>query len=511
MAEDDAPTTEEAQPLDQLVRRGLRWSFVNTAAGRTANFLVGVIIARIVVPDDYGTFAVALVTTTFLLSLNDVGVSAAIVRWPGDIREIASTAATLVLAVSTGMYLVLFAAAPWLARVLNVPDAGGLIRLLGLSVVLDALFAVPTVAITRSFAQHHRTLSDMVSLVFGSAVAIVLAARGYGAWGLAWGRLAGVLAGGIVILVVSPIRVRPGFDRRIARELLHFGAPLAGSAVLAFVMLNTDYVVVGHVLGAVALGYYYLAFNLSSWPVNTLSFSVRRVSLAGFSRLQHNAAEMRAAFASSLRLLALAAFPVCVLLAMLAAPLVHFVYGTKWAPAAAPLRWLAILGAIRVVAELTEDYLVGAGRPRIQAVVQGAWTIALIPVLVVGAHVHGIAGVGAGHVLVALAVVVPMLLWGLARSGVGPTVPLRAVVPALLLSALAVAGASVGLLATSRPFWQLAIGGSTALLFAGGAAVAMRKMGMLGGQSSNSSVTTAHPAQAGATGSTIPLELSDPG
>ena len=90
-----------------------------------------------------------------------------------------------------------------------------------------------------------------------------------------------------------------------------------GSAFLTFAVLNTDYIVVGHVLGPVALGFYYLAFNVSSWPVTTISFTVRRVSLAGFSRLQHDRSEMQGAFLRAPLLLSTVAFPVCALLVAL--------------------------------------------------------------------------------------------------------------------------------------------------------------------------------------------------
>jgi len=86
---------------------------------------------------------------------------------------------------------------------------------------------------------------------------------------------------------------------------------------MGIAMLNVDYVVVGRVLGPVALGLYLMAFNLSSWPVNVFSFAVRRVSLAGFSRLQSDHARLKSAFARSGALLMAATIPVCALLATL--------------------------------------------------------------------------------------------------------------------------------------------------------------------------------------------------
>ncbi len=425
----EEPAEADGDSLDRLVRRGLVWSFVNTASTRGINFLITVVLAHLVAPSDWGVFAVALVTMSLLLSLNDVGISSAIVRFPGDVREIAATGATLIIGASFALYGVLFALSPVVARVLKVPEATGVLRLLAVSVILDALFAVQSAAMTREFKQRQRTISDLANLAVFSTLAISLAVHGSGPWALAWATLAGTTAGGIVILVTSPIRVWPGWDPVMARQLVHFGIPLTGSAFLTFAVLNTDYIVVGHVLGPVALGFYYLAFNVSSWPVTTISFTVRRVSLAGFSRLQHDRTEMHDAFLRAARLLSTVAFPVCALLIALAAPLVRFVYGERWAASAAPLRWLAVLGAMRVVAELGYDYLVAAGRPRATVVLQAAWFFSLVPALTIGAHLNGITGVGEGHAFVVIFVVLPGHALGAAPdrpvAGLGAACPRR--------------------------------------------------------------------------------------
>lgn len=460
----EEPAQDEGDSFDRVVKRGLIWSFVNTASTRGINFLITVVLAHLVAPKDWGVFAVALVTMQLLLSLNDVGISSAIVRFPGDVRDIAATGATLIFGASLALFGILFALSPVVARVLNVPTATGVLRLLSVSVLLDAVFAVQSAAITREFKQHFRTISDMANLLVFSVVAIGLAIHGSGPWALAWGQLAGTVAGGIVIVITSPIRVRPGFDRAIAGELVHFGLPLTGSAFLTFAVLNTDYVVVGHVLGPVALGFYYLAFNVSSWPVTTISFTVKRVALAGFSRLQHDSGEMQSAFLRASGLLSVVAFPVCALLVALAAPLVQFIYGDRWAASAAPLRWLAILGAMRVITELGYDYLVAAGRPRATVVLQAAWFFSLVPALVIGAHLHGITGVGEGHVFVVVAVVLPVMLWTLHRSGLAPFAMIAVLVRSLALAGLIGGAAFLGARWASGEFTRLASGGVCGLV-----------------------------------------------
>ena len=451
--------------FSRQVRSGLGWSFLNNSLGRLGTLLGGILLARILQPRDYGVFAVALVGMQFVMSLNDVGITAALIRWPGDLRELARTAMTVILAVTALLYAAFFLAAPWFAGALNAPEAAGVLRLLGLTLLIDGVFAVPTALLTRSFLQGRRTVADLSNLTVSTAVSVYLAAKGHGVWSLAWGRLAGNATSGVLIYALAPARFRPGFRLAHARELLAFGMPLAGSSFLLFVMLNVDYVVVGRVLDPVALGLYVMAFNLASWPVNMFSFAVRRVSLAGFSRLQEDPPRMRVAFTRSFALLMAITVPACLLLAVLGAPLIRFVYGARWVPAAEALRFLAILGIVRVAVELGYDLLVAAGRSRAVFGLQLLWTCALIPVLALGAVLDGIRGAGLGHAAVALLLVAPAFVLALHRVGIGPVQLGRHLARPFLGGVLLVAVAALtGRILPGGDLERLAVGGAAALL-----------------------------------------------
>ena len=466
MGSPQAAVSDEGSPQSQnlgpQIKRAFGWSFLNNVLGRVGLFVSGVVLAHLLTPHDYGVFAVALVVLQVLMSLNDMGLSAAIIRWEGDLRVVARTATTLIVAASVALFAVMFVAAPAAARALNVPDGVGVLRLLAVGLIIDGCFSVSATFLTREFRQGARLSADMVNLVVSTSVTIALAANGYGAWSLAWGRIAGNTVSGLIILALSPLRVWPGFDRAHARKLLSFGIPLVGSNLLGIAMLNVDYVVVGRVLGPVALGLYLMAFNLSSWPVNVFSFAVRRVSLAGFSRLQNDHARMESAFARSGALLMAATIPVCALLATLGLPLIRFVYGDKWQAAAGALHFLAILGIARVALELAYDLLVALGKSRAVLALQGAWVAALIPALTVGAHIDGIRGVGVAHVFVALGLIAPAFAVALRRNGFGPA----SYLPSLtrpVLGGLVITGVGVAAqLALRGDIVELLVGGSAA-------------------------------------------------
>jgi PST family polysaccharide transporter len=466
-----AEAAAEADPdVAGRARRAVAWSWLNTVVGRVGSVVIGVVLARILVPADYGAFAVALIVLNALLSVNELGVSLAVVRWPGDVSRIAPTVVTLSAASSVLLLGAALAAAPWVAVALHAPGATGALRVLSCAVLIDAVTAVPAALMTREFLQRQRMLVDLAGFVVTAGLSVGLAAAGAGVWSLVCSALAGNLVNGALVVAAAPRRYRPGFDRAVARELLGFGAPLALASLLVFALLNVDYVVVGASLDAVQLGFYLLAFNLSTWPVTVFSAPARRVSLPAFARLHADGGQApgpsraSAAFVPACTALVTATLPACLLLGLLAGPLVGLVYGPTWAPTAAVLPWLMVLAVTRVVGELAYDFLVALDRPRATLAVQAAWLAATAPALVVGAHLGGIVGLAMAHAVVCLTVALPGYALTLSRAGVSVVALLRDLARPGAAAVTALAAGGVAGLLVSSPLALLAVGGTAVAL-----------------------------------------------
>jgi O-antigen/teichoic acid export membrane protein/glycosyltransferase involved in cell wall biosynthesis/pimeloyl-ACP methyl ester carboxylesterase len=464
------PTTngDEGRPdertLGALVRNSLGWSFANNVAGRSLTFVSSLVLARLLEPRQFGVFAIALVVYSLLISLNDVGIYATIVRWPGDLDEVAPTATTLIFLTSLVAYGVFFVLAPYCCRLVGAPGATSVSRLLALAIIVDGIFAVPVGMLTRYFRQDLRTIADLVNSAVATVISIVLAVKGYGVWSLAWGRLLGNLVGAILCMVYSKPRYRPGFRLGAAKRLLRNGAPLLGTTVITIGVFNVDYLTIGRVLGPTSLGYYVLAFNVSSWAINIFSFAVDRVTLPTFARLGNNPVALRQTFIRGTTFLCLFTFPVCMLMAAMNHPLVLFMYGARWGPSTQALEFLALFAIVRIVQDLAMETLIAVGKSPSTLLLQSVWLIVLIPVLATGAHLDGITGVAIGHALVGFLIVLP--LYGLAIRRLG--VPIKSLLGHL---AWPLAGAAVTAVVARvvsdrfhTPFVALLVGGTCGLL-----------------------------------------------
>jgi O-antigen/teichoic acid export membrane protein len=425
--------------------RALGWSFASTALSKFSTVAIGVVLARVLGPHAFGTFAVATVALMAVLSFNELGVSLAIVRWPGDPEEIGPTVSTIALLSSSLIFTGCFLAAPAFSAAMGDPAATPVVRLLAFSVVVGGLVTTPVAMLQRTFRQDRKLIGDQVGTWTSALTALGCALSGMGAMSLAVGQLAGTALGGAVFVAFAPRALRFGFNPAKAKALLRFGLPLAGSSMVLFGVTNVDKLVVGAVLGPVPLGFYVLAVNLANWPASMFSLPVRAVAPALLARLQGDPPAMRATFLSTAGLLAAITLPACVVLSGASGPLIRLVYGPVWQPSAAVLFWLGLTAALRILFELVYDYFVVLAHTRVVFTVQVVWLIALAPAVYFGARFAGPAGAGAAQLAVAGLVVAPIYLYELWRTGIGPAaLGGRLAVPGLAAFGVAVTASVAG-------------------------------------------------------------------
>lgn len=404
-------------PVVPTPSRAIMLSLLNTVISRFGTIGIGIVLARMLGPAQFGTYAIAFVALIAILSFNELGVSLAIVRWPTDPKEIAGTVTTISVLSSTVIFIGAYVLAPYFAAAMGDPEATIVVRVIATCVVINGAAATPAALMQRDFLQGRRMAIDQVNVWLGAIVSVALVFMGMGAMSLAIGRVLASLVAAILFVKYSPLPVRFGWNKEKIHPLLVFGLPLAGSSILVFAVGYVDQIIAGKLLGTVALGLYVLAFNLSSWPTSIFSQPLRSVAPPVFAKLQHDPPAMRAAMLSLVGVVAAAVVPVIAVMAGAAVPLVTFVYGNVWAPAAAALTWLAILAAFRIMFELVYDYLVVLGISGTIFKVQIVWLIVLVPALLAGATWGGLAGLAAAPVAVAALVVLPIYLKMLTNRG----------------------------------------------------------------------------------------------
>ncbi|MEJ3405280.1 lipopolysaccharide biosynthesis protein [Rathayibacter sp. YIM 133350] len=422
------------------VGSGVAWSTVNSLALRLGGLVVGIVLARVLTPEQFGLYAIALTVQTILMTLADLGLSADLIR-SDDPRKRAPTVATLGATVGFALTLTMIALSGQVAATLGAPAAAPAIAVLSGTLLLAGIGVVPYAMLQRRFEQRKLFVVAAVDLVLSTVVTLCLIAAGWGVLSLAIGRV--VAQGTAVVLQFVLAREVPrfGVDRSLLRPILAFGLPVAAANFLSWALLNVDNVVIARLVGPAALGLYVLAFNISSWPMTAIAQVVRSVALPYFSRA--SGAEAYAGLRRATVLTWAASLPAGTLLAVLSTPVIVVLYGEKWAGSAVILASLGIVGSFRAVFDNFASYLLARGSSRSVLIVQVIWFVSILVGMIVGTAALGIIGAALVHVVVSVLVVLPAYLVTLRRHGVrlrpllsGSAVPTIATVPAAGLAAL---------------------------------------------------------------------------
>jgi lipopolysaccharide exporter len=449
----------ESPPLSARVRRGALWSLASSLLMRLLSIAVTAVVAHILDPRDFGIFAVALTAYAIVSSIGQLGVSACLMRADLDIDHFAPTVVTISWTSSAVLAGAMVVYAKPIASVLGSADGAGPIRAMSIAVVLAGVFAVPCTQLMREFRLNKQFVANVVSFVPTNVILFFIAGSGGGAMAFAWSRVIGQLIEGIVVVSCVQRNYWPGFARDTLPVLLKFGLPLAGANFVNYILLNVDYAFVGHLLGAIDLGIYVLAFNVASWPSSLLGTMIANVSIPAFSRVKHDSDLLKDALNRALRAVALVVAPICGLTVELARPLIFSLYGARWAGAASVVSVLSFYGAISILCILFTNIIASLGRTRLLLAIQLIWIAILIPAMAAGVHRAGIVGAAFAHIVVISSVVLPAYLFVLKRTtSIRILVLIKAVFPGLIATCVAVLAARLAASCFSYPLVQLITG-----------------------------------------------------
>jgi PST family polysaccharide transporter len=328
--------------------------------------VVLLVLARALTPSEFGVLAVAALTYNVLLALNQLGIADALTYVKDRVEEAARTALSMVLLGGLILMGTIWALAPLIAHFFHSPDATFVLRGFALGIPFDAAAQVPIGRLTRNLSFARRTVTDSLPPVIGAAVTISVVASGHPLIGLVAGQVVGSVTNFIVATLVGPWCL-PGWNKVMARRLLRYGGFLSGADILNLGLLNVDYIIVGHVLGPVALGIYSLAYRICFLPYLSIGVVANGAVFPYYCRLPSPEAKARAA-ENVFSLITALSIPWFVGLVLFADEIA--LLGGKWAPAAGAVRFLAlygfflslILSALQVLKAVARTDLVFLGR-----------------------------------------------------------------------------------------------------------------------------------------------------
>ena len=385
--------------LKRLIARGLLWSGAGTIARQVLQLVTSLVLARLLTPDLFGIIGMAMVFVGIAEIFVDFGLRQAIIQAPQPTATLLSSCFWLSAGIGIIASLLLSALAPLIAGLYQEPQITPLLPLLGLNLLVATLSTVPMALLQRNMRFGVLTRLWFVAGLLAAVTSCSMAASGCGVWSLIVQPLVSSSAG--TIMSFAATRWRPGFEFSATdlHGVIRFSGGVLGAALLNYLNRNADNFLIGRFLGALALGYYNIAYQLMLLPLTYVSSSIGAVAYPALVQLQDDLDHYRRVYLWTCSLIAFVSFPMMSGLFVVADQFVAVVLGSKWLPAITVLKILCPLSMVQSIATTVGLIYTSTGRTKTLFL----WTSGATPFIVLSFVVGlpwGIEGIAISYAVV---------------------------------------------------------------------------------------------------------------
>lgn len=311
---------------------GMIWTAVERFGTQIVQFIIGIVLARLLLPDDYGLIGMLAIFMAISQTFLDSGFANALIQKKDRNDTDYSTVFYFNLIVALLIYGILFICAPFIADFYNQPLLTEITRVYSLTLIVNALSIVQTAMLSIDLDFKLQAKASIISIIISGTIGIVLAYKSFGVWSLVF---QGIFSAGIRTLILwvhgnwRPLMV---FSKASFLSLFSFGSKLLGSSLINTVYQNLSTIIIGKAFQTTELGYFTRANQFARLPSDSATAIIIKVAYPILSRLQDNDQNLVNAYSQLLRPSVFLLYPVLFLLAVLAHPLIECFIGGKWLP-----------------------------------------------------------------------------------------------------------------------------------------------------------------------------------
>lgn len=396
--------------LRKKVLLGLGWSVGARFLSQLITWAITLMVIRLLTPADYGLMALAGMFIFFFALLNELGLGAALIQKQEIDESILRQVFGILLLINFCFFLLLLFSSPLIAIFFKEPRLSTIISVLSLQFLMMGFSTIPQSIILRKMDFKTISVADFTSSIAGSLTTLFLAMYSCGVWSLVVGILISSTCRTIYLNIISPYLHFPRFSFKDMGQTISFGGYVTINRVLWFIFIQADVFIIGKTLGNELLGFYSIASELASLPMQKISGIINQVAFPAYSSIQNDHEKVKSHFLKSIRIISLFAFPVLWGISSISSEIVAVLLGDKWHLAALPIQLLSLVIPLRMINNLFDPTVIGLGRPDI------SFSIILISSIVMPLAI--IIGVNWGIVGVSLvwAIVYPLVfLYNLSR------------------------------------------------------------------------------------------------
>ena len=370
--------------LGQSIRRGVKWLILGNTGQRALEFAFGVVLARLLVPADFGLIVTVQVFTGFVGMLTSGGMGQALIRAKEVDKEDFDAVFTLQLVVGVLIYAGFYLIAPHFAAFFGEPIYEELLRVSTLTFLLRPFANMHTSWLNREMDFKTRTLISMVTGLVNGISSILMAFAGLGVWSLVYAGLLGGVVRNVMLARATPLKLRLNFDTRIVRRHAGFGFKVVANDLLGHLRREGVKLVLSKLAGPAFLGLYNKADSLHRLPYWTLGQPLAQPLFRAMAKVQDNLDQTKYMYYRAVALLMVYVMPFFVGFLWVAEPFINFVYGPKWEAAGPPLAIMATAGFFYIITRPCGAVMLAQNRLGWQMIAQGATLVVTLVACVIG-------------------------------------------------------------------------------------------------------------------------------
>ena len=356
--------------LAQNIRDSSKWLIGSNVMSQALQFAFGIVLARLLVPADFGMIVTIQILTGVIGLLASGGMGQALVRAKSarehDFQVVFTLQLTICLAVFAGLYLI----APAFARWFGEPMYEDLLRVSAINFLIRPFLSIHTSWLNREMRFKDVSIQNFIASVAGGLSSIAMALSGLGVWSLVLGGLVGSIASLLMVVRITPLRARPRFDTAVARTHGSYGIKITLKDLAVYFRKQTSNLIITKLAGPALVGLFNKGFSLATLPLTSISGSVFQPVFRTMSAEQDNPDRIKYLFFRMMSLLMLYTLPLYIGLAWLAEPFIVVVYGEHWREAVPVLQVLAPLGLLYCVGHPCGAVLAATNRVGREVIVQ---------------------------------------------------------------------------------------------------------------------------------------------
>lgn len=348
--------------LKSTAIKGIIWSAVDKFAVQFGQFIVGIVLARILLPEDFGLIGMLTIFIALSQIFIESGLGTGLIQRQDRSDLDFSTLFVFNLAVSSFFYLVLFISAPFISSFFEQPKLTDLTRILGLILFLNAFGIVQRTKLTIAIDFKSIAKSNVIGMVTGGLCGVIAATNGYGVWSLVVQILIGSFASSMSLWFFSNWSPSIAFSKKSFRSLFRYGSKLLIAGLYAQTLNNVYTICVGKFYPIASLGYYTRAKSFADISAGTIVSILQQATFPILTSVQHDKDKLVSVIRRIIRMSAFFIIPLMTLIALLAKPIVILLLTDKWVSLIPLLQWMVFARVFYPISALNMNVLNAIGR-----------------------------------------------------------------------------------------------------------------------------------------------------